>query len=41
MIVLEIKPFDSETDLKALEKEIRQIDAETLKGLVLWGQEGE
>ena len=41
MIILEIKPFDDETNLKELEKEIRQIGPDTLKGLCLWGQEGE
>ena len=41
MLILEIKPFDDETNLKALEKEIRQINADELKGLCLWGVEGE
>ena len=41
MIVLEIKPFDDQTNLKELEKEIRQIGPDTLKGLCLWGAEGE
>ena len=41
MIVLEIKPFDDQTNLKELEKEIRQIGPDALKGLCLWGAEGE
>lgn len=39
LMILEIKPFDDETDLKALEKKIRTIDETQLKGMVCWGVE--